>query len=346
MFLLSAQRAGGSSSAAWSVLRHHIRVLNRVSVPGWWVLYGSFISPLTSSNTYKQWPPVALFLLPICGGMWISQLISYFADRMFLGHNWDAWNLLRLSVLGTASTIVPLCFLALGFDALQNRNPCGVLWLLCAGLVSLGGTILFRSAQGFKTRSVKSGELYKRASVIAKRMGVRLRRVSVVPFGRGRLTNAFGGFDSISMTDDYGHWSRGAELDFVVAHELAHVKRRHATKKLAFVMVLWCVPGILAIALPRMNTAESALFKFSAILMPLLAYYFVSRRFELEADRLSVSVTDDPGAAVKALESLCRRSGDSSATVLDELFSTHPSFESRIASIARQGQRMEISPSQ
>jgi Zn-dependent protease with chaperone function len=318
-----------------------MRVLNRVSVPGWWALYGAFISPLFSSGGLNHWPPLALFLLPVCGGIWISQFVACFADRRFFQHNWDAWNILRLSVLGTVSLIVPLCFLALGFDTLHNRNAGGVLWLLSAGPISLVGTISLRAAQGFKTRSVKSGELYKRAFVIAKRMGVRLRQVSVVPFGRGRLTNAFGGFGTISITDDYGHWSRGAELDFVVAHELAHVKRRHAIKKLAFVMVVWLVPGILTSIFPHVNVSVSVLFKFSAILIPLLAFYFMSRRAEFEADQISVSVTGDKAAAVKALESLCRRSGNGSGTFVDELFSTHPSFESRIAAIAKQRLRVE-----
>jgi Zn-dependent protease with chaperone function len=119
------------------------------------------------------------------------------------------------------------------------------------------------------------------------------------------------------------------------------VKRRHGIKKLAFVMVIWCVPGLLEIVFPRVNTAVSVLFKFSVILMPLLAFYFVSRRAEFEADRISVSVTGDTDAAVKALESLCRRSENSSGTFLDELFSTHPSFESRIAAIAKKGLRVE-----
>ena len=93
------------------------------------------------------------------------------------------------------------------------------------------GTIRLRIAQGMKLRSVKSGTLYGRAMHLARNAGAKLKRVYVVPPGRGDLTNAFGSSESIAMTDNFGEYLHGPQLDFVIGHELAHAKNKHTRKK-------------------------------------------------------------------------------------------------------------------
>jgi Zn-dependent protease with chaperone function len=53
------------------------------------------------------------------------------------------------------------------------------------------------------------------------------------------------------MTDVCIHWLHGAQLDFVIAHELAHVKQRHPEKLLRIGAVAFLGVAALAIAVPH-----------------------------------------------------------------------------------------------
>ena len=83
--------------------------------------------------------------------------------------------------------------------------------------------MFLRRAEGLKFNTLKSGELRNRALNIARRMGVALSRVYVVPAGRGHLTNAYGMSHAIGLTDNLGKYLTKAETEFVIAHEVAHV---------------------------------------------------------------------------------------------------------------------------
>ena len=218
----------------------------------------------------------------------MGQFIAHWSDGKILGRRWTTTDLFRLSFWGAFSSAVPLLIFAVGIDTVHARSVVGVLWISCAAILSLIGTVRLRSAEGLKLRAVKSGELYKRSFAKARRMGVHLERVSVVPFGRGRLTNAFGGWRGIAITDDYGHWAQGAQLDFVIGHELAHVQQNHALKKLWLIAGLFSGIAALSCAVPPLPLAWRVFFRFTVILLPLFAFYFVSRRFEFAADRIAV----------------------------------------------------------
>jgi Zn-dependent protease with chaperone function len=174
---------------------------------------------------------------------------------------------------------------------------------------------------------------------MAKRMGVRLERVSVVPFGRGRLTNAYGGLRGIAITDDYGHWLHGAQLDFVIGHELAHVQKRHGRKKLLLVAAAFSGIAVLTFAVPHLLPYWQIPFKFVAVLLPVLVFYYVSRKFEFAADRIAVQSTGDVEAGIGALASMYRRTGvPAKCNSFVELFSTHPALWRRVDAVAAVGQ--------
>jgi Zn-dependent protease with chaperone function len=188
----------------------------------------------------------------------------------------------------TIALPVPLITVAVGVQDISRHRFVGVGWMFFAAVAALGGSVGLRSAEGYKPRAVKSGQLYKRAFGLARRIGIPLRKVSVVPFGKGRLTNAYGGYESIALTDDYGHWLEGLELDFVIGHELAHVKGKHALKKLAGDIVVFALVAILALFLPQSVGTQRIVFHFGVILAPLALTYLLSRYFEYTCDRLSV----------------------------------------------------------
>jgi Zn-dependent protease with chaperone function len=170
-------------------------------------------------------------------------------------------------------------------------------------------------------------------------MGVHLIGVFVYPTGRGRLMNAHGGAGFIGMTDICIHWLHGAQLDFVIGHELAHVQQKHGEKERRVGVVTYLGVAALALAVPHLLLIWQVFFKFGVILIPLLVYYFVSRRFEFEADLIAVELSGDGEAAIRALANLYWRSGvPTDCNTFDELLLNHPSLWRRINAIARVGQ--------
>ena len=101
------------------------------------------------------------------------------------------------------------------------------------------GILRLRLAEGMKLQEVKGGELYKRAFVLAKMTKTPLKRVYVVPAGRGHLTNAYGASHTIAVTDNYGKFLTSAQLDFVIGHELGHAKAKHGRKRLLMTDGYW-----------------------------------------------------------------------------------------------------------
>jgi Zn-dependent protease with chaperone function len=203
------------------------------------------------------------------------------------------------------------------------------------------GVAVVRDAH-MKLQEVKSGAAYKRAFVLAKDMGTRLKRVYIVPAGRGHLTNAFGLSRSIALTDNYGRFLHGAQLDFVIGHELAHVKRQHGRKELAITVTTYAILGTLALIAPRNLISSRPLFDLVVLLAPILALYYVSRRFEYEADRTAVQLTRDPEAGIKALTGLYRiTQAPTNSDRVTELFMSHPSLVHRARAIGEVGEMPE-----
>jgi Zn-dependent protease with chaperone function len=269
----------------------------------------------------------------------IARLVIYRSDAHVFGRQWTGRDLLSLAFWRTLSSSSALLAVANGIEEIYRKDLVGFAWMFGAGVAALIGRMQLRAAEGLKPRPVKSGELYKRSLVLSKRMGVRLRQVCVVPSGRGRLTNAYGGWAQISVTDDYGHWLHGSQLDFVIGHELAHVKQKDALKTLLAVPGMFIVVAAVTFAMPQMPTPWRISFNFGVILLPLIGFYALSRHHEYAADRLAVELTGEPETAIGALSSLYRHAEvPSEHSNLVELFSTHPALWRRVDAIARAGQ--------
>jgi Zn-dependent protease with chaperone function len=276
----------------------------------------------------------ALWLPPLVT-IAIVNLISYEHDRVILKCRWTTIDLLRLTWWSTVSPFVALLFVVSAFEAIYDKERWGVLWFVPAALTGFVGAALLRVAQGMKLRRVKSGELYKRAFVLAKGMATPLERVYVVPAGRGHLTNAYGLSRSIAVTDNYGKFLKGPQLDFVIGHELAHVKGRHGRKNLLITGAVYAGAVVVCFSLPTAFLPYRPMLDVFVLLSPILTYYFFSRRFEYEADATSVGFTHDSEAAIRALSNLHRLTQvPINCDWLSELFLTHPAFTRRALAIA------------
>jgi Zn-dependent protease with chaperone function len=328
---LAVASKNADKAAQWVTYRRVLHILELFTIPAWWSLTNGSIRPHPAASV--------VLLVPLSCAIFVAHVVNYSSDSRFLGRKWMLSDVFQLATWSTISPPVSLLMLAEGIESARNRSFVGILWMVLAGISALVGNARLQSAEGMKPRAVKSGELYKRSLVLSKRMGIRLQQVCVIPFGRARLTNAYGGWRMIAVTDDYGHWLDGPELDFVIGHELAHVKHKHSLKKLLAAAGIFGLAAALTFILPPPAGSWRVLFNFSVILTPLMVFYLLSRHFEYAADRASLELTGEPEAAIRALSNMYQHAGvPARRSRLQELFSTHPNLSQRLDAIARFGQ--------
>jgi hypothetical protein len=183
--------------------------------------------------------------------------------------------------------------------------------------------------------------LQERADVFADQMGlgrVKTRVMTDVPLGKLHAQLDMKGIVGVGV-HAIEHLS-AAQLDFVIAHELAHKKLRHLAIRLSIIGVL-LIP-ILFISVCLMFGKSFAVttsgFIFSPFLIVLVAYVPVllgisamRRKMEFAADKLAVETTGNPAAAVEALIFVTTNSAIPGIHQVDT--TTHPEIAKRIAAI-------------
>ena len=333
--MIAGRCATPQQRARWVGYTRWLSLLMTLAVPVWWSL---FLFVNKADAAFIDSAPRSFLALPLAISVMIARMVTFRANAKVFEKQWTGRDILRLAFWRTVSSTVALVLVAAALEDLYSGRLAGFALMFVAGAAALIGKIQLNAAEGLTPRPVKSGELYKRSVVMSKRMGVHLRRVCVVPFGRGKLTNAYAGGAQIAVTDDYGHWLHGAELDFVIGHELSHIKHKDAVNQLMVVASMFVALGAATFFLPRMPLSLRIIFNFGAILIPLVALYALSRRYEYAADRSAVEATGEPEAGIHSLVSLYRRCEvpDEQSRFI-ELFSTHPALWPRVAAIARVG---------
>jgi Zn-dependent protease with chaperone function len=268
----------------------------------------------------------------------LLEAVSRSGDRAVLMRTWTSTDILRLAGWSTVAPPIALLMVAAGVHAILAGFWVGTFWLVGAGIAAVVGPSQLRAAQGIKLRRVKSGTLYNRACRLAKKVGVRMDRVYVVPPGRGHLTNAFGLWRGIALTDNFGEYLSGPQLDFVIGHELAHVKGGHTRKTFSLVLLLVAILLPLLIGSSHLAPIFRPFLMLIVLFLPLLAVYRLSRFFEYSCDRESIGFTNDPESGLHALANLYRMTGSPvKCGRIVELFMTHPSLANRLEAITRAG---------
>jgi Zn-dependent protease with chaperone function len=214
----------------WAAFRSFGHLILTSTVVGWWVTWdldldgrSALISRVFSGWLDRSSVEALLFWALPTVSLGVFLLLSRTVDQTILRLKWTITDALRQAWWRLVSFVLPLLLLAAGFDAFLDKRLGGIAWFFAAGVVSRIGTVFLRRAEGLKFNTLKSGELRNRALNIARRMGVALSRVYVVPAGRGHLTNAYGMSHAIGLTDNLGKYLTKAETEFVIAHEVAHV---------------------------------------------------------------------------------------------------------------------------
>jgi Zn-dependent protease with chaperone function len=332
-------------ASSWIAYRRWIQISLLAAVAAWWAVWDShpgaaFISRLTLRLVWLD-PTLfknSLFWGPPILGVSLVQLACYSLDRVFLRRRWTSIDLLRLTMWRTLSPTVAVLFLAKGFNSFYGRRVVGIAWLVIAAVVTMLGMFGLRSAEGMKPQEVKGGKLYKRAFALARLSKTPLKRVYVVPAGRGHLTNAYGASQRIAVTDNYGKFLTSAQLDFVIGHELGHAKAKHGRKKLVITAAVVAAIALASFLISPFMIPFRPLFDVLVVFVPVLTFYFISRRFEYAADAAGIDLTRDPQTAIDALVNLHRiTETPTHRDKLTELFMTHPALTRRASAIAEKG---------
>ena len=316
----------------WAGFRRFGRFILTAIVAIWWMLWGVTGKPLSSVESWRFWLPPAASL-----GLFL--LLCSEVDKSVLRLKWTSADSVRQTWWRLVSFVIPLLMLAAGFELILDREMRGIAWLLAAGVVSKIGTGFLRHAEGLKFNTLKSGGYRNRALRVARGMEVTLRKVFVVPAGKGHLTNAYGMSNAIALTDSLGQHLNDREMDFVVAHEVAHVKLKHGRKHLLLVVTIFAITALSLFLISLQTRNLHPLFQLLAIFGPLITLYYVSRRFEYSADREAIGFTDAPEIGVQALAKLNQsRELPAASDAFNELFMTHPTFAHRVGAIVNHGQ--------
>lgn len=340
---MQANESGRTSR--WIGCRRWIQITALAIIAAWWAFWDSnagiaFISKHISRLGSLDPILAKLFLFwgPPIAGIAALQLTCYSLDKVFLARRWTTIDLLRLTFWRTVSPTIALLSLAAGFDAIYDCRFVGVLWLVIAATVAMVGMVRLRLAEGMKLQEVKGGELYKRAFALAKVTKTPLRRVYVVPAGRGHLTNAYGASHMIAVTDNYGKFLTSAQLDFVIGHELGHAKGRHGRKKLVTTAAMIAGMALACFSTSAFHSLYRPLLDIVVVFVPVLTFYSLSRRFEYAADAAGVELTQNPVTAIRALVNLHRiTEAPTNCDKVTELFMTHPALSRRARAICEKG---------
>ena len=316
----------------WAGFRRFGRFILTATIAVWWVLWDLAGESLSSVESWRFWLPPAVSL-----GLFL--LLCSEIDKSVLRQKWTTGDSVRQTWWRLVSFVIPLLMLAAGFELILVREIRGIAWLLVAAVVSKIGTGFLRWAEGLKFNTLKSGEYRNRALRVARGMDVTLRKVFVVPAGKGHLTNAYGMSNAIALTDSLGQHLNDRQMDFVVAHEVAHVKLKHGRKDLLLVVTIFAITALFLFLFSLQIKNLRPLFQLLAIFGPLVALYYCSRRFEYSADREAIEFTDAPEIGVQALAKLHQcRALPAASDAFTELFTTHPTLEHRVGAIVNYGE--------
>ncbi len=328
----------------WADYRGFGRFILAATVAGWWIEWDFRGRSELPSILVRNWPgtlgissaEILLFWVAPMTSLAIFLLTCYAIDRSLLKQRWSLFEMARRTWWRLASFVIPLQMVAVGFTAIFEGKISGTAWLLSAGVVSKIGTGFLRRAEGMRFNRLKSGELRNRAFKMASQMGVTIARVYMVPAGKGHLANAYGMSNAIGLTDNLGKYLSKAQVDSVIAHELAHVKLRHARKHLLLVLGIFSMMTVLLFRFSRYALPLHALAQIAVIFVPLAVIYYFSRQWEYSADRVAVEFTGAPEVAIRGLMNLHKVDEvPMQAVKFSEFFMTHPSLERRVEAIAR-----------
>jgi STE24 endopeptidase len=256
------------------------------------------------------------------GDFWVGHVGERrygFSTQGVAGWLLDRAKAFAIGVVLSSGAVVAFLALARALPSAWPLVAAPALALLVLALGFLAPTVFEPVFNRF--RPLEDSRLAEDLRGLAARAGVPVRDVLVSDASRrttkhNAYVSGLGRTRRVVVFDTLLGRDRPRELRLIVAHELGHRRARHVLKgtligmagAAAAVISLWAVLHWDALPAPGNPRVVPFLFFAGAVLelgvMPLGAA--LSRRWEREADRFSLELTQDPGAYAEAHRSLAR----------------------------------------
>ena len=343
---LSAQAA--DKSAVWfSYIRYQQWMLNGSLIAWWASCETAKVTPFTefllqNSAPHIRWLPslaTTLFTWVTPAIIWvICVIISHPVQEQLRGLQWKRKDLALQAIFSLSSALLPLLLVVKGIAVLATGSArTAVLLFFASFAVKIFARIQLQKLLGMQPQALTSGELRDAAFSMANRLGVKLQQIFVIPAGKGQMANAFArSGNTIAFTDYLLQRMSRREVDYILGHELSHLRLKHL-QKLGWAYMASIGAGVFLFTsfstfIPNSPFARYALLFAISTLGP----YFWSRRFEFAADAGAVGATGDPEAAISALFKLASLNMHPlNWGKWGEKWLTHPSTLRRAEAIAR-----------
>jgi len=238
-------------------------------------------------------PPAILWLL--------CYRISHPVQQKLRGLHWTKRELTLQALYSVLAGLFPFAMFLTGLHVIGTSSfRHAMLWWVAAFLLRVVAAQALLKVTGMQPQALSSGDLRDRAFGVAERLGVKLQQVYLIPSGKGQVANAFARTgNTISFTDFLLQRMSRREVDYVMAHELTHLKLKHPVK-LGYAYMGGLFLSMFVLSLSATFLHDSAAARYALVFTIVSVFpYFWSRRFEYSAD--AGAVTGDPRAAISAL---------------------------------------------
>jgi STE24 endopeptidase len=287
--------------------------------------------------------------------LWFVGLPFGFAEQWWAArhglaqHDYVAWLAAPWASLGfEAIFALVVVVIVMGLARVFGRS-----WWILGAPVFGGLAVLFAFLQGFVAVAGTTdlpARVQTEVASLEQRQGldvpVREQQVSDWTSEANAFTAGVGPSTRVVIWDTLldGRFSRG-EVRVVIAHELAHVERRHIWKGLAW-MALLAFPVAFLVAegtRPAGGLRSPGAIPLAFLVLTLASLVAspvenaVSRRYEAEADWTALQATHDPAAMTALFRDFARTSLQQPSPPLWDyvLFENHPTLAQRIAMAER-----------
>src|SRR5215813_3210852 len=344
-----------AASVWFSYMRYLGWTLN-FSLLGWFATVESLdcrelLQFVLSSVKYRWLPSVSYEALMWCTPVviWVSCLVlSKSVQEKLRGVSWTRRELTLQALFSFCGAFIPLAMWIGAFVSVTSSAYRAAVFLFVGGLIiKLFAKSKLAKLLGMQPHALTSGDLRDVAFAIAQRLGVKLQQIYLIPSGKGRMANAFARTgNTIAFTDFLLNQMTKREVNFVIAHELTHLQKRHPNKIASITGGVAMGCGMLiGVFRPFLNLNVSPYVSYGAIiLLSMIVTYAFTRQFEYEADAGAVAATSDPQAAICALFKLAQLNlHPLQWSNWSEKWLTHPSMMRRAKAIAARARIPEVS---
>jgi len=335
-------------AVVWFTYMRYLQWTLNLSLLAWWIAAdslhlvqllqilsaGTRLAPIWDyavTPTIVEWfPPAVIWVLCFA--------LSHPVQERLRGLTWTRGELAMQGLHSFCASLLPLGLFLTGLSTIAKSSlRVGVLWMVAAFAVAIIASRARQKFLGMQPQALTTGDLRDHAFAMARQLGVKLQQVYIIPSGKGQMANAFARKGNvISFTDFLLQRMTRREVNYVLGHEMTHLKLGHPGK-LAMAAVVSYFVAITGMGFLDFFFHLSVVPRYALIVgVVTLAPYFWSRRFEYAADAGAVEATGDPEAAISALFKLAQLNMlPIHWSNWSEKWLTHPSSLRRAQAIAR-----------